>query len=78
MARLTSTSASSCALRWRRGADTSNDAVIALHDTYHGCEENKDGLCPLEKVVSALQKRMEEIDYDKACSEYSWQPPIRS
>lgn len=49
-------------------ADASNDAVIALDKTYPGCEEDRDGLCPLPKVVAALQARMEKIDYDKACS----------
>lgn len=51
------------------GADPSNDAIVPLHETYAGCEEDADGLCALEHVVAALQTRVAEIDYNKACSE---------
>jgi len=47
----------------------SNDAVVPLDQTYAGCERDDDGLCPLSSVVAALEKRMAEIDYNKACSE---------
>ncbi|CAK9780434.1 unnamed protein product [Cutaneotrichosporon oleaginosum] len=45
-----------------------NDAVIPLQDSYTGCEEDKDGLCGLKHVVAALQTRVAEIDYFKACN----------
>ncbi|GAA5903405.1 histidine phosphatase family protein [Sporobolomyces salmoneus] len=43
-----------------------NDAVIPL--TYEGCSENKDGLCAYDTVLSALIKRIDEIDYDYDCN----------
>ncbi|BEJ06208.1 hypothetical protein CcaverHIS641_0307300 [Cutaneotrichosporon cavernicola] len=45
-----------------------NDAIIPLHETYAGCEGDDDGLCALEHVVAALQTRVAEIDYHKACN----------
>ncbi|ODN84281.1 hypothetical protein L202_00264 [Cryptococcus amylolentus CBS 6039] len=45
-----------------------NDAVLPLDKTYEGCEWNKDGLCAFDTVVSALQKRLEEIDFDYDCN----------
>ncbi|TYJ52174.1 hypothetical protein B9479_007219 [Cryptococcus floricola] len=44
-----------------------NDAVVPIHDSYEGCEWNKDGLCAFDTVVSALQKRIEEIDFAYDC-----------
>lgn len=43
--------------------------MIPLDKTYAGCKEDRDGLCEVDNVVAALQERMEEIDYRKACSE---------
>ena len=42
-----------------------NDAVIPL--SYEGCPEDADGLCPLDTVISALQTRIGEIDFNYAC-----------
>ncbi|KAM0449565.1 hypothetical protein ACHAO4_007587 [Trichoderma viride] len=44
-----------------------NDAVVPIADSYHGCPENSDGLCSFDHVVSILQKRIDEIDYDYDC-----------
>lgn len=44
-----------------------NDAVVPLSGTYDGCEEDEHGLCALDAVVEALQRRMKEIDYTSAC-----------
>ena len=43
-----------------------SDAVVPL--TYEGCPENKDGLCAFDTVLSALIKRIDEIDYDYDCN----------
>lgn len=45
----------------------SNDAVIPVNGTYSGCEYNADGLCSFDNVVSVLQQRLDEIDYDYDC-----------
>ncbi|KAI3393247.1 hypothetical protein diail_4536 [Diaporthe ilicicola] len=44
-----------------------NDAVIPVNGTYPGCEYDADGLCSFDNVVSVLQKRIDEIDYDYDC-----------
>ncbi|WVQ78976.1 hypothetical protein IAT38_001068 [Cryptococcus sp. DSM 104549] len=44
-----------------------NDAVIPAHESYEGCEWNKDGLCAFDTVVAALQKRIDGIDYEHDC-----------
>ncbi|UKZ86656.1 uncharacterized protein TrAFT101_002480 [Trichoderma asperellum] len=44
-----------------------NDAVVPIADSYHGCPENPDGLCSFDHVVSVLQKRIDEIDFDYDC-----------
>ncbi|CAN8101878.1 unnamed protein product [Discula destructiva] len=46
-----------------------NDAVIPVHDSYAGCDFDAHGLCSFDNVVSVLQKRIEEIDYDYDCFE---------
>lgn len=43
-----------------------NDAVVPL-TRYDGCAEDAHGLCAVDTVVAALQKRMDEIDYTAAC-----------
>lgn len=48
-------------------AVNSNDAVVPIADSYHGCPENSDGLCSFDHVVSILQKRIDEIDFDYDC-----------
>ncbi|KAK2606706.1 hypothetical protein N8I77_005437 [Diaporthe amygdali] len=44
-----------------------NDAVVPVNGTYPGCEYDADGLCSFDNVVSVLQKRIDEIDYDYDC-----------
>lgn len=44
-----------------------NDAVIPVNGTYPGCEYDADGLCSFDNVVSVLQQRLDEIDYDYDC-----------
>lgn len=52
-----------------------NDAVLPIDKSYPGCEYNQDGLCPFDTVVAALQKRIEEIDFDYDCfGNYTAQP----
>lgn len=47
-------------------APARSDAVLPL--SYPGCPSNPDGLCPLSTVISALQQRVKEIDFDYACN----------
>ncbi|CZT45068.1 uncharacterized protein RSE6_05346 [Rhynchosporium secalis] len=44
-----------------------NDAVVPIADSYPGCSKDPDGLCSLDTVISVLQKRIVEIDYDHDC-----------
>lgn len=44
-----------------------NDAVVPVNGTYSGCDHDADGLCSFDNVVSLLQQRIEEIDYDYDC-----------
>ncbi|KAG0645711.1 Myo-inositol-hexaphosphate 3-phosphohydrolase A [Hyphodiscus hymeniophilus] len=44
-----------------------NDAVIPISGSYPGCPVNADGLCSFDNVVSVLQKRIEEIDFNYDC-----------
>ncbi|KAL7792575.1 phosphoglycerate mutase-like protein [Trichoderma ceciliae] len=44
-----------------------NDAVIPIADSYDGCPKNPNGLCSFDQVVSVLQKRIDEIDFDFDC-----------
>ncbi|KUI53228.1 3-phytase A [Cytospora mali] len=44
-----------------------NDAVISINGTYPGCDYDANGLCSFDNVVSVLQKRSDEIDYDYDC-----------
>ncbi|KAI1875109.1 uncharacterized protein JN550_002538 [Neoarthrinium moseri] len=46
-----------------------NDAVIPIADSYDGCDDDADGLCSFDNVVSVLQKRIDEIDYNYDCFE---------
>ncbi|KAF7292081.1 Phosphoglycerate mutase-like protein [Mycena indigotica] len=43
-----------------------NDAVLPLTGLA-GCQPNSDGTCPLDTFVSALQKRIGEVDYQFDC-----------
>jgi hypothetical protein len=45
----------------------SNDAVVPINESYAGCPENADGLCSFDNVVSVLQKRSAEINYNYDC-----------
>jgi hypothetical protein len=45
----------------------SNDAVLPIDKSYAGCSYNKDGLCSFDNVVSVLQKRIQEIDFNYDC-----------
>ncbi|TVY64169.1 3-phytase A [Lachnellula suecica] len=44
-----------------------NDAVVPISDSYTGCPVNPDGLCSFDNVVSVLQKRIAEIDFNYDC-----------
>jgi NADH:ubiquinone oxidoreductase subunit B-like Fe-S oxidoreductase len=44
-----------------------NDAVVPIADSYPGCKPDPDGLCSFDNVVSVLQKRLNEIDYEYDC-----------
>jgi hypothetical protein len=46
---------------------SSNDAVVPINESYAGCPANSDGLCSFDNVVSVLQKRSAEIDFDYDC-----------
>jgi hypothetical protein len=45
----------------------SNDAVVPLHDSHAGCPKEQNGLCSFDNVVSVLQKRAAEINFDYDC-----------
>ncbi|KAH8680537.1 histidine phosphatase superfamily [Xylariales sp. PMI_506] len=44
-----------------------NDAVIPIDKSHPGCPEDPNGLCAFDNVVSVLQKRIDEIDFDYDC-----------
>lgn len=48
-----------------------NDAVVPVSPeqggSYTGCDSNADGLCAFDTVVSVLQKRVDEIDWNYDC-----------
>ncbi|KAF2713514.1 phosphoglycerate mutase-like protein [Pleomassaria siparia CBS 279.74] len=44
-----------------------NDAVIPINQSYAGCPTDPNGLCSFDNVVSVLQKRSAEIDFDYDC-----------
>ncbi|KAL5119637.1 hypothetical protein ACEQ8H_002483 [Pleosporales sp. CAS-2024a] len=44
-----------------------NDAVIPIHESYAGCSYDANGLCSFDNVVSVLQKRSAEIDFNYDC-----------
>lgn len=48
-------------------SSTRNDAVVPVADSYAGCEANEHGLCAFDTVVSVLQDRIAEIDFDWDC-----------
>lgn len=56
-------------MRWRLSLLTSsrNDAVVPIADSYDGCKYDPDGLCSFDNVVSVLQKRIDEIDFNYDC-----------
>lgn len=41
--------------------------MVPINGTYAGCDYDADGLCSFDEVVSILQKRISEIDYDYDC-----------
>ena len=44
-----------------------NDAVVPVAGSYAGCPEDEQGLCAFDTVVSVLQDRIAEIDFDYDC-----------
>ncbi|KAI1343452.1 phosphoglycerate mutase-like protein [Xylariaceae sp. FL0016] len=44
-----------------------NDAVIPVSKTHSGCSDDPNGLCSFDNVVSVLQDRIDEIDFDYDC-----------
>ncbi|KAI6907485.1 phosphoglycerate mutase-like protein [Hortaea werneckii] len=44
-----------------------NDAVIPVHDSHPGCPDDSDGLCPFDTMLSVLQARAREIDFEYDC-----------
>jgi hypothetical protein len=45
----------------------SNDAVIPISGSHPGCPVDPNGLCPFDNVVSVLQKRVAEINFNYDC-----------
>lgn len=45
----------------------SNDAVIPISESYPGCPDDPDGLCPFTTVVPILVERINEINYNYDC-----------
>ncbi|GAA6021193.1 hypothetical protein JCM10207_008350 [Rhodosporidiobolus poonsookiae] len=45
-----------------------NDAVIPIHKSYKGCNEDPNGLCAFDTVVEVLKERINEIDFDYDCN----------
>lgn len=41
--------------------------MIPISESYEGCEADANGLCSFDNVVSVLQKRSDEIDFDYDC-----------
>ena len=54
-------SASPTHIRW-----ILNDAVVPLTGV-NGCEANKDGLCPLDTYISAMQEHIGQMDFAFDC-----------
>ncbi|CAO2647423.1 Nn.00g083450.m01.CDS01 [Neocucurbitaria sp. VM-36] len=44
-----------------------NDAVVPIHESHPGCPADPNGLCSFDNVVSVLQKRSAEIDFNYDC-----------
>ncbi|KAN0092220.1 phosphoglycerate mutase-like protein [Hyaloscypha variabilis] len=44
-----------------------NDAVVPISDSHPGCPVDPNGLCSFDNVVSVLQKRIAEIDFNYDC-----------
>ena len=44
-----------------------NDAVVPISDSHPGCPTDVNGLCSFDHVVSLLQKRVAEINFDYDC-----------
>ncbi|KAH7092348.1 histidine phosphatase superfamily [Paraphoma chrysanthemicola] len=54
-----------------------NDAVIPINESYPGCPADPNGLCSFDNVVSVLQKRSAEIDFNYDCfANYTASPGI--
>lgn len=54
-----------------------NDAVVPINESYAGCPANPDGLCSFDNVVSVLQKRSAEIDFEYDCfANYTASPGV--
>lgn len=45
----------------------SNDAVVPVSKSYSGCPDDPYGLCSFDHVVSVLEDRISEIDYNYDC-----------
>lgn len=51
--------------------------MVPINGTYEGCDFDADGLCSFDNVVSVLQQRIAEIDYDYDCFvRFSYSPHI--
>lgn len=44
-----------------------NDAVIPISGSHAGCPNDPNGLCSFDNVVSVLQRRAAEINFDYDC-----------
>ncbi|KAI6893311.1 phosphoglycerate mutase-like protein [Hortaea werneckii] len=54
-----------------------NDAVIPVHDSHPGCPDDPDGLCPFDTMLSVLQARAREIDFEYDCfADYTAVPGV--
>ncbi|GAB1736415.1 hypothetical protein NU219Hw_g7565t1 [Hortaea werneckii] len=54
-----------------------NDAVIPVHESHPGCPRDPDGLCPFDTMISVLQARAREIDFEYDCfADYTAVPGV--
>ena len=45
----------------------SNDAVVPISDSHPGCPADPNGLCSFDNVISVLQNRIADIDFNYDC-----------
>ncbi|KAF4634287.1 hypothetical protein G7Y89_g3816 [Cudoniella acicularis] len=54
-----------------------NDAIVPISDSHPGCPDDPNGLCSFDNVVSVLQERIAEIDFNYDCfANYTAKPGV--